>query len=94
MNCDNCIGCNNGSSYASLGKYNSPPKGAVLGPLPRHGTPPMNPEVVPQYNLPLGYNALTHGLTAEQMTGSYYPINTAYPAYKKDCDTFRYRSCA
>ena len=53
MNCDNCVGCNNGSSYASLGRYNTPQAGAITGPLVNPRTPPMNPQVVPQYNLPL-----------------------------------------
>ncbi len=94
MNCDNCVGCNNGSSYASLGRYNTPQAGAITGPLVNPRTPPMNPQVVPQYNLPLGYSALTHGLTAEQMTNNHYPITSAYPAYANQCDTFVNRSCS
>ena len=73
--CNNCNGCsteyNNGASkpnagasnYGVLGMYNSPPAGTVVGPPVEPGTPSMAVETVPQYNLSLGFNALTHRIT-------------------------------
>ncbi len=109
--CNNCNGCsteyNNGASkpnagasnYGVLGMYNSPPAGTVVGPPVEPGTPSMAVETVPQYNLPLRYNALTHGLPAELSNGCHFTINNAYPATpsarrRSHCDTFQKRSCS
>ncbi len=76
------------SEYSSLTNYNKHLPGTVGGAKPIFGTTTRYLQVVPEYKLQLGYDALTHG--ASPPDGAYYMFNRAYMG---PCDGFSINNC-
>lgn len=93
------------TSYRSLGEYNGVKPGEVGTlttasgatqsiPVPAFA-PDENATTVPQYHVPyIGQtNDLLHGLAPDQLSGGYFPVNSAYPSCDTQCTTFEMRDC-
>ena len=81
------------SVYKSLSGYNKVNQGDVHGPPVSARIPSMSLQVVPEYHNQMGYHALTHNISPEQMNSGHYTVKTAYPNYLSKCDTFQPRVC-
>ena len=81
------------SVYKSLNGYNRVKQGDVHGPPVPSRIPSMTMQVVPQYHNQMGYHALTHNISPEQMNTGHYTVRSAYPNYLSNCDTFQSRGC-
>ena len=89
----------NGSDYKSLNTYNAQLPGTVFiknndniwSVTPEYS---MNVQSVAQYNMPMNYNALTHGLRPDQMNSNgHFSVSQAYRGYASHCRDNQARQC-